>query len=98
MARPKKEVKMYQSNAEKQAAYRARHAHRKPPTIRRTYNLAHALFLEINKAAMEGDERALRLRGRNHEEVLENLIKEVRYEDESKTLMEGWGLGFPTDL
>lgn len=68
--RPRK----YETDAEKQAAYRRRHAGRKPPTEKELAHLARKLDEEIGECAMCGDHLAVRIRGRNSADTLRRLM------------------------
>ncbi len=74
---------MYATNAEKQAAYRARNRGKQPPLEREILWAARRLVSEVDIAAIEGDVSANVIRGRNSVETLQNLrnlIEKMRTE------------------
>jgi len=71
MGRPK----LYQSNAEKQRAYRARNAHRLPATDAELAALARTLTSEIHEAAQRDNPVALAMAGDSKAETLRKAIR-----------------------
>jgi hypothetical protein len=69
LGRPKK----YETGAQRVAAHRLRHRAEKLPTNAEILRAARQLDVEIGMAAMEGNTLALRLRGRNSVDTLNNL-------------------------
>ena len=74
MSRPKE----YESNAAKQAAYRARHAHRQPPREALLAALVRTLHSTIQDAADDGNELAAAVLGERSDETLRKLIAHFR--------------------
>lgn len=70
MSRPKQ----HQSNAAKQAAYRERHAHQKPPGQALLAALGRTLHSTIQDAAAAGDSLAATVVGEHSDDTLRNLI------------------------
>ena len=71
MGRPK----LYQSNAEKQRAYRAHNAHRLPATDAELAALARTFTSEIHDAAHRGNSVALALTGDSKADTLRKAIR-----------------------
>jgi hypothetical protein len=66
----------YTSNAEKQKAYRERHAHKKPARVDEVMALARTLRGSIRDAARRGDSLAQELEAERVDDALRNLIRE----------------------
>lgn len=73
-----KRERMYKSNAEKQAAYRARKAHLMPPLQSEVAALARTLQSAVTDAAKAGDELAQRVQAQREDEVLRELTTYFR--------------------
>jgi hypothetical protein len=84
MPRPKE----YSSNAEKQAAYRARHAHKKPPRADDVMALARTLRGSIADAARRGDSLAQELEADRIDDALRNLIREFERRQSTSEFVE----------
>jgi hypothetical protein len=70
--------KQYQTNAERQAAYRARHPERKPPREDRLAWLARSLHLVLKEAVQQPDcPLPTELLGERPDETLQNLIRHL---------------------
>ena len=69
-------TKKYASNAERQAAHRARHRHKKPLTRDEIYQRVQLLRTTVIEAAERGDEVAQRVAGGSIDEMLLSLIEE----------------------
>ncbi len=68
--------KMYETNAEKQAAYRARNRGKQPPLDLEICAEIRSVHEMIGIAALEGDVSAQRIHGRNAVETMKNVYKE----------------------
>jgi hypothetical protein len=69
---------MYENAAEKQAAYRARNAHKMPPRQSEVVALARTLRSAVKDAAKSGDKLAKRVQAEREDEVLRELVKHFR--------------------
>jgi hypothetical protein len=68
-------ARLYRNNAEKQAAYRARHAHQQSPPQRLLAHLGQELHGELRQAIREGRNRVpATLLGPHADDTLINLI------------------------
>jgi hypothetical protein len=72
---------MYATNAQKQAAYRARNRGKQPPLEREILWAARRLDGAVGIAAMEGNEFALKVRGANAVITLRNLATHFEFHD-----------------
>lgn len=78
MPRPRK----YANDAERQAAYRDRHAAEQPPSAGLLAAQARSLHAVIKDAAKIGDERAQKVLGKTPAETMTKMIKDfVRFAD-----------------
>ncbi len=77
--------RIYQTNAEKQAAYRARNRGKQPPLEREILWAARRLDSAVGIAAMEGNEFALKMRGANSVITLRNLATFFEFHDAEKS-------------
>lgn len=72
----------YKSNAEKQAAYRQRHAARQPPLEAHLAGLARSLHRVLNGAVQDGhNQLPAELLGANSAQTMRNLINYIRGRD-----------------
>ncbi len=76
---------MYATNAEKQAAYRARNRGKQPPLEREILWAARRLDSAVGIAAMEGNEFAQKMRGANSVITLRNLATFFEFHDTEKS-------------
>jgi hypothetical protein len=65
----------YENNAEKQRAYRERHAAKKPPTQKELSEATLKFHETIRIRAMEGDAVSARVAGENALETYENALR-----------------------
>ena len=72
-AMPRK--RQHLSAAERQAAYRNRHAHKKPPRKLEMAQLAFDLAAVVRIAAMQGSELAKKVNHTRDDEVIKKLIQ-----------------------
>ncbi len=72
---------LYATNAEKQAAYRARNRGKQAPLDREILWAARRLDSAVGIAAMEGNEFALKMRGANSVITLRNLSTFFEFHD-----------------
>ncbi|RYX80937.1 hypothetical protein EON83_26365 [bacterium] len=79
MPRPRK----YASDAERQAAYRDRHAAEQPPNTGLLAAQARSLHSVIKDAAKSGDNHAQSILGKNAAETLSRLIADFKCKAES---------------
>ncbi len=77
--------RIYATNAEKQAAYRARNRGKQPPLEREISWAAKRLDSAVGIAAMEGNEFALKMRGANAVITLRNLATFFEFHDTEKS-------------
>ncbi len=75
---------IYATNAEKQAAYRARNRGKKPPLEREILWAARRLDSAVGIAATEGNEFALKMRDANSVITLRNLATFFEFHDADK--------------
>jgi arsenate reductase-like glutaredoxin family protein len=70
--------RIYKNQAERQAAYRERNAHRMPPLQSELAALARSLRSAVNDAAKAGDELAKQVQAKREDEVLRELVTYFR--------------------